>query len=352
MKIKKFIISGLLAVSVVGCGVFSGCSDQNETSSSTPPIIDQTIENTVEEEIGMSGIVLMSAQITTDEYETYGVSENALKAYTLTATYAPTYVSNALVDWGVSFVDPDSEWATGKTVTDYITVTPETDGALLAVVACFAAFEEDIQVTVMSRTNPDVFANCLCVYIPTASTNPDTGETGGSTGTTNPDTGETGGSTGTTNPDTGETGGSTEGSEDVQTISNEDLQKFVVNMTDSGSPWYDFGNGVTVTFLSWDEGSTQLPDISNDEYTRFYGSQQLVFTAVDPFYIQRIEIIVNGLQSGVNVTCDVGTITLEQNTSTDTTSIFIDFVGDYPQTVRVTFLDEVEVCDVNVTLFE
>lgn len=45
------------------------------------------------------------------------------------------------------FVDASSAWATGKTVTDYVTVTPTANGALTANVECIKDFGEQIKVT-------------------------------------------------------------------------------------------------------------------------------------------------------------------------------------------------------------
>ena len=72
--------------------------------------------------------------------------------------------SNKAVDWAVSFVNPSSAWATGKTVTDYVTVTPTADGALTANVECLQAFGEQIKVTVTSRNNAEATATCLVDY--------------------------------------------------------------------------------------------------------------------------------------------------------------------------------------------
>lgn len=116
------------------------------------------------EEGESNGIKLMSAKISPENYDEYGISPMAETAYQLTATITPENAANKAVDWSVSFVNPDSEWATGKTVTDYVTVTPTSDGALTANVACYQAFGEQIKVTVMSRDNPEATATCLVDY--------------------------------------------------------------------------------------------------------------------------------------------------------------------------------------------
>lgn len=91
-------------------------------------------------------------------------SRTAYDGITLVATAEPSYAVHTAVDWLVSFVNPDSEWATGKEATDYVTVTPESDGALTATVECNEAFGEQIVITVISRANPSVKDSCTVDY--------------------------------------------------------------------------------------------------------------------------------------------------------------------------------------------
>ena len=111
-----------------------------------------------------SGIELMSEKIEPKAYAENGVSAQADTAYTLTATITPDNASNKAVDWTVSFVNPASAWASGKSVTDYVTVTPTSDGALTANVECLQAFGEQIEVTVTSRENAKATASCTVDY--------------------------------------------------------------------------------------------------------------------------------------------------------------------------------------------
>lgn len=79
---------------------------------------------------------------------------------TLTATVKPDSAADKTVDWAVAFVNPSSEWATGKTVTDYVTVTPSSDGSTTATVKCLQPFGEQIKITVTSRMNTEATASC------------------------------------------------------------------------------------------------------------------------------------------------------------------------------------------------
>ena len=111
-----------------------------------------------------SGIKLMSAKIAREDYAANGISPMAETAYQLTATITPENATNKAVDWTIAFVNAESEWATGKTVTDYVTVTPTADGALTANVECLQAFGEQVRVTVTSRDNTAVKANATVDY--------------------------------------------------------------------------------------------------------------------------------------------------------------------------------------------
>ncbi|MBQ7368689.1 MAG: hypothetical protein IJW60_03150, partial [Clostridia bacterium] len=215
MKIRNKIVGGILAVAVIGTCAYAACGTNstptNEQLVLQPFIPEKDNQNSsVESEsqacIGMS---LTVSEILYEDYVEYNVSSEAIKAYTLTARYAPSYVTmSAQVDWSVSFVNPASEWAVGKTATDYITVTPETDGALTATVEGWEGFSSDILITATLRANNAVKANCLCVWI---HNNDEGGENegGGNSGSSGDDgTGDSSsgsGSSGTQNPDSGNT---------------------------------------------------------------------------------------------------------------------------------------------------
>ena len=111
-----------------------------------------------------NGIAIKSMKIPVTDYAEYGISPLAETAYSLTATITPETAANKAVDWAVIFVDASSEWANGKTVTEYVTVTPTADGALTANVECLKEFGEQIKVTATSRDNTAVSANCLVDY--------------------------------------------------------------------------------------------------------------------------------------------------------------------------------------------
>lgn len=129
---------------------------------------DETDGGTVVNEGESVNVKVLSAKIATADYAEYGVSPLAETAYTLTATVLPSDdASNTKVSWSLKWANPESEWATDKAVTDYVTVTPSGDdvqASKQAVVANLQPFGEQIIVTATSEDDPTKFATCTVDY--------------------------------------------------------------------------------------------------------------------------------------------------------------------------------------------
>lgn len=156
----------LLVLVIAGAAALVGVlSDGFKNWDKFKPDEEQTQEGgAIITEGEASGMKLMSMKIAPENYDEYGISPMADTAYQLTATITPDNATNKAVDWTIAFVNAESEWATGKTVTDYVTVTPTADGALTANVECLQAFGEQVRVTVTSRDNTAVKANATVDY--------------------------------------------------------------------------------------------------------------------------------------------------------------------------------------------
>ena len=87
---------------------------------------------------------------------------------TITATVSPdNSADNTGLDWSMEFKNPSSEWATGKTLSDYMTLTPSgTDaaGSKKVSVKCLKPFGEQIIITATSQDNPEVTASCTADF--------------------------------------------------------------------------------------------------------------------------------------------------------------------------------------------
>lgn len=89
---------------------------------------------------------------------------SASEGITITATVLPDTAINKNVTWTLSFADDQSEWATGKTVTDYVTVTENETNSREATIVCEQAFAEQILLTAASVADPSKTATCTIDY--------------------------------------------------------------------------------------------------------------------------------------------------------------------------------------------
>lgn len=93
------------------------------------------------------------------------IAENTpIATTTLTATIVPSTATNKYVTWQVAFVNPNSSWASGKNVSDYLTVEADASNSLSATVKCWAPFGEQIKITVVPEDNPEAKSSCVCDY--------------------------------------------------------------------------------------------------------------------------------------------------------------------------------------------
>lgn len=168
----------LLVLVIAGAAALVGVlSDGFKNWDKFKPDEEQTQEGgAIITEGEASGMKLMSMKIAPENYAEYGISPMADTAYQLTATITPENATNKAVDWTIAWNGGrgqggggssglrSSEWADGKTVTDYVTVTPTSDGALTANVECLQAFGTQVKITVTSRDNTAVKANATVDY--------------------------------------------------------------------------------------------------------------------------------------------------------------------------------------------
>ena len=165
---KKFIFSNLLSLVlgiVIGAGGF-GIVSNIKTNEKVPEqtatlpdyggaVIGETQEN---------GIQMMKTAIPVEEYATYGVSEQAEKAYTITATVKPDEATNKKVNWSLAFANAESTWAKGKSISDYVTVSVSGTTNSVAVLSCLKAFGEQILLTATSDDDSTKTAVCTVDY--------------------------------------------------------------------------------------------------------------------------------------------------------------------------------------------
>lgn len=160
MKIKKLVAS-IMAIATISTCAFAavGCKEK-ETEKETAYTQQG---GTVIMDGESNGISFMSTTIAQEDYDEYGVSATAESAVQLSVVVKDNLENvmteeNAPITWNVAFKNAASTWATGKTVTDYVTVTPTAQGAHTAVVQCLQAFGEQIIVKAAYSANVGIYA--------------------------------------------------------------------------------------------------------------------------------------------------------------------------------------------------
>lgn len=111
-----------------------------------------------------NGVALTSSVIAPEDYAAYGVSALAESAYTVTATITPSNAYIQGVSWSLEFVNSASEWASGKNVSDYVSITPSNENNHIVIVSCLMAFGEQIKLVAISEDDENITASCLLDY--------------------------------------------------------------------------------------------------------------------------------------------------------------------------------------------
>lgn len=104
-----------------------------------------------------SSLMTLSAVATTAAESSDSIS--------VTATVKPDTSSDKSVLWSIAFINPSSEWASGKNVSDYVNYTTSGEGNITATVTCLQAFGEQIILTATANANPEATANVVIDYV-------------------------------------------------------------------------------------------------------------------------------------------------------------------------------------------
>ncbi len=160
----------LCAFTVFG---FAGCKDDNASASLpetpvVPPVVQEPAYDGVILKDGESYSLCANAAflgadvVTTSET---GDVEFMPVAATFTATVEPSDAPQN-VTWAVAFVNPSSDWAKGKTATDYVTVDLVDESVSTEIrTVCREPFGEPIKLICTSVQNPSVTAECVLDFV-------------------------------------------------------------------------------------------------------------------------------------------------------------------------------------------
>ena len=175
---KKRILAFILCIlTVFTCVIITSCSPEDKTDNSSTGTEEKDDGYKVVPVDNVPDVATMdgTAMVSNVSYKMArsgmvfatptAYSRTAGEGITLQATVEPSFATKTAVDWSVSFANPESAWATGKNVTDYVTITPTSDGSLTANLVCVQPFGEQIIVKVMSRENAEISDTCPLEYM-------------------------------------------------------------------------------------------------------------------------------------------------------------------------------------------
>ena len=163
---RKLLATAVALVTLCTClFTVTACKEKGNTDEGTSQIIQVAADGGMQiTESKESGIRLMSASLRSTDYAAYNVSNQAESAYTLTATVYPSYATNPLLDWSVAWENPSSDWASGKSVTDYVSVVANDADNHRATLSCYQPFGEQVKVSVVAQSNSSAMAECTVDY--------------------------------------------------------------------------------------------------------------------------------------------------------------------------------------------
>ena len=160
-RLSAVLFAALLIVALVLSVLTKGFTDWRfEKELPVSESLDSNIVITPQESDGTMTLSVMRAPEHT--------VDNGSATLTITATVFPdNSADNTGLDWRMAFKTPTSAWATGKTLSDYMTLTPSGDdvaGSKTVSVKCLKPFGEQIVITATSQDNPEVTASCTADF--------------------------------------------------------------------------------------------------------------------------------------------------------------------------------------------
>ena len=166
---KKRILALLMAAILVVGSMFTLAScvnfgDDPDTTEETEAENDIAVENPIAptsvEDVNVKTVSSNTILLSASAPMMMSTKSGAAVTQTLTATVIPATASNKAVDWSVEWGDSSNT----ATVTDYVTVTPASNGSTTATVTCKAAFTGDIIITVTTRES-GYTAECIVTFV-------------------------------------------------------------------------------------------------------------------------------------------------------------------------------------------
>ena len=130
---------------------------QHKASDDTSSAVEETQSSKTYDGVETRFMNTQHVRLMSETPVTYAAN-GAYMEQTLTATVSPANATNQKVDWTVAWADEQT-----GTVTDYVTVTPTSDGSTTASVKCYQAFTGNIIITVTTRES-GFEASCIVTF--------------------------------------------------------------------------------------------------------------------------------------------------------------------------------------------
>lgn len=151
-NVMKIVGTSILCVCVlvaVFCGVFYGTKAPSTTIDTTINPNDNVI---ISPSISVTNEVALAAAVNSDGSQT------------ITATVDKADGADGSLDWSIAFSNPSSTWASGKTLSDYVTMTIADDTQSVTL-TCLQPFGEQIIVSVQATYYQSATASATVDYI-------------------------------------------------------------------------------------------------------------------------------------------------------------------------------------------
>lgn len=157
MRIKKpLLILLVIVIAALSVTIAAACNDGPDAVNVKPPAVtNEHGENLSDGEVHeLPGHLIFTEATTSSEPS----------SVTLTATVLPESATNKLVDWSIEWLNPNSEFAAGKDVTDYVTVTPLAAGSNTATVTCLLPFDNETIIITVTTRDGGFQATCTVIF--------------------------------------------------------------------------------------------------------------------------------------------------------------------------------------------
>lgn len=172
------IVIAAALIFVIACGLIihftrtdngGGEIDANVTAQVDECVLQESIAFCGEDVSNYSAKPISLATYAEAANEEQVVSGNST---TLTLKLTSSVLSQVMLDkvnvpvkWKLEFVNPNSTWASGKSISDYVTVTPKSDFTRTVTITNKAPFGEQIRLTATLDNDSSKTASCIIDYV-------------------------------------------------------------------------------------------------------------------------------------------------------------------------------------------